>query len=269
MSLKKDKKLVFQSLKTDKYLKRLNINFEKIVEKSILDHKPVEISLYKNIILHYSKNQWVVDKDPNLIELLPILHSMFSNAIIINMIRDPRDILLSKKKAKWSRSGHAWKHVFANLNQIYFSNKYGKSLFGENYVEIKYENLISETKSTLKSLCNKININFEKKMMDYVNESKKIVSKEEMSWKKETLGPILINNINKWKKELPDKEIYLIQKVCNEIMLKNNYELKKIKLSIINHFWIITGQLVIFIFSPIYKIYKTYKISKICKKLKY
>ena len=30
MSLKKDKKLVFQSLKTDKYLKRLNINFEKL-----------------------------------------------------------------------------------------------------------------------------------------------------------------------------------------------------------------------------------------------
>ena len=50
--------------------------------------------------IYSDKNKyWVGDKDPRLTEFLPIVKSLYSMAIVVNIIRDPRDVLVSKKQA--------------------------------------------------------------------------------------------------------------------------------------------------------------------------
>jgi len=48
-------------------------------------------------------NLWIGDKDPRLVEFLPLVKTLFPDAHVIQVIRDPRDVLVSKKKAAWSK----------------------------------------------------------------------------------------------------------------------------------------------------------------------
>ena len=60
----------------------------------------------------------VGDKDPRCIEFLPLLARHWPAAHVVHVIRDPRAVLASKKKAAWSRHRSVVTHVFANRVQL-------------------------------------------------------------------------------------------------------------------------------------------------------
>ena len=95
--------------------------------------------------------------------------------------------------------------------------------YGINYTEIFYEDLISDPVKVLNELCKFLNVNFEEKMLNFSKSAEELVDKEEMQWKKETLGPLLVKNKDKWKKELNEEQIGLIQCVCKPVFDMNMY----------------------------------------------
>ena len=92
--------------------------------------------------------------------------------------------------------------------------------------------------------------------------AKKLVSKSELSWKKETLGPLLRNNLNKWEKELSKKEIVLIQLCCKEI-INSNYELinDKYKLKWSEKLWVLIGMTLIYCMKEPYIFYRKVRLK--------
>jgi hypothetical protein len=167
---------------------------------------------------------WLGDKDPRCIEFLPLLASLFSDMRVLHIIRDPRDVLASKKKAAWSRDASVLRHVFANRVQLKMGRRWGEKLFGDAYMELFYEDLICEPEKELTRVCELLGLDFDARMLEFGASGRQLVSESEMQWKKETLGPLLRGNRGKWKGCLSDFETALAERACAETMRVGNYD---------------------------------------------
>jgi len=117
----------------------------------------------------------------------------------VNIYRDPRDVLSSKKKANWSAGRSLLSYLVASKVQI------SDALLLDtrpNIMSVKYEDLITDPKTTVQSLCEFLGINFEHGMLSFQNTAKSLVHSDEVQWKKETFEPINPNNANQWKSNL-------------------------------------------------------------------
>lgn len=162
------------------------------------------------------------DKDPKLVEYITSVNKIFPEIRIIHIIRDPRDVLLSKMKAAWSKDKPSWYHIFANYVQLKLGNKEGQNL-KEKYLAVFYRDLLSSTIDTLSMICEFLNVEFEREMLLFQKTASKLVSEEEKEWKKETMGPLLKDNIGKWQGNLKDWEVALTELLCIEAFQLGGY----------------------------------------------
>lgn len=185
--------------------------------------------LYREIQRRYAAKQgkdaakWLGEKDPKNIEYLPLLAKAFPDARVLHIIRDPRDVLVSKKRAAWSKDHSALRHIFANRVQMKMGRHLGPRLFGSRYMECLYEDLIADAPAVLSRICTFLGIDYGKTMLNFDQSSKALVSKNEMQWKKETLGPLLKDNTGKWKTQLSTREAALTERMCGEAMKVGGY----------------------------------------------
>ena len=236
-------------LGADTYFARTRLQARDVISEALRGVGQLDALVYTAILkaMTTESSAYVVDKDPRMIEFLPLLKVTAQDARVINVIRDPRDVLASKKKAAWSKSGHAWKHIFANRVQLAIGRKQGAMLFGVNYHEVIYEELISSPERVLSHLCDKLNLNYTPSMMNFGEAAKRLVAHDEMSWKKETLGRLLDDNKGKWRQALACKEIRLTEICCGEAMRAGAYAADRAcsKLGTIDWLWVLTGRLLI------------------------
>lgn len=263
---------VIQKLSDDEPLLRLGLDVSQIVAHAEMQSGLLDLEIYHQMLIsRYEDNvEWVGDKDPRLIEFLPLISLLFPKAAVINIIRDPRDVLLSKKKASWSRTGHVWKHVFANRVQLKLGHNSGTRVLGNNYHEIVYENLIASPREVLSLLCKKIGLQFDETMLSFGDAAKGLVSQSEISWKKETFGPLLSQNKEKWKTELSSKEIVLTELCCKEAFRLggNKTDDRKLRLTLLDKLWVIAGATLIFLADWPYRFYRNYTVRKACKRVR-
>jgi hypothetical protein len=198
------------------------------------------------------------DKDPRLIEYLSTLYSYFPNAYVVNIVRDPRDVLSSKKKAAWSAGRSTMFYAFANRVQLRIARNLGSKLFGKRYIEIVYEDLIRDPETQLKSLCFKLELSYEESLLDFGKQAKKLVSKAEESWKKETFGPLLSDNADKWKKQLSLKEVALTELSCSDAFKIGGYNRSGAinNLPLISKLGVYFSYAVITVLTPVYLIFR-------------
>jgi hypothetical protein len=223
--------------------------------------------LYELLLRQYAARKasadWIGDKDPRSIEYLPVIHRFFPGAVVLHIIRDPRDVLASKKKAAWSRNRTSLLHVFANRVQLKTGRRLGRELFGDRYHELTYEELISRPEAALTSICSLLALQFHPAMLDFAASSKELVTEREMQWKKETLGPLLSSNSGKWQNSLKTWETALVERVCREAFDVAGYRSSHSarKLSLMRR----TAILPLAILFPVLDIaYRRYKAWKLC-----
>jgi hypothetical protein len=262
---------VFRALEEDKSFSRLQVNSLELIRKALTSDELLDLAIYRQMMQMYNveTQPWVGDKDPRLIEFVPLVSSFCPTAKVINIIRDPRDVLLSKKKAAWSRAGHVWKHVFANRVQLKLGCVSGISYFGANYHEVVYEELIAAPEEVLSCLCEAIGLPFDKAMLTFGDAARKLVADNEVSWKKETFGPVLTENKEKWRTGLTPREIVLTELCCKQAFQIGNYlrAARTKKLSLCDRIWVVSGATAIFLLDWPYRLYRNFKVKRACKKI--
>ena len=73
-------------------------------------------------------------------------------------------------------------------------------------------------------MCQWLNISFAQEMLQFSASAKKLVASDEMAWKKEVLGPLITNNMNKWEKALSPEKIGRIEAACSPTFQDGLYE---------------------------------------------
>ena len=156
----------------------------------------------------------------------------FPEAKIINMVRDPRDVLLSQKR-RWRRALIA-KNVskfngfryWMNYHPITISKLWNGAISAADKYEqdsrvkmVNFEKLLSDSETTVKEICDFLELSFQNTMLDVpqVGSSSEQDQPERKGINKE--------RSESWKKGgLNTTELYLCQNITKDCMEKHGYK---------------------------------------------
>lgn len=179
----------------------------------------------------------ICEKTPQNVFYLSEIFELYPNAKVINMVRDPRAILLSQKN-KWNRRNLGGDYMTRKealrlrinyhpitLSKLWNAAIHAAKLFKQDkrVMFIRFEDLLEAPETTLRSICNHIEVAFDSNMLNITQESSSIEKdSKEIGFKKE--------RASNWKKGgLNESERWICQKMCRSNLLENNYEIENIK----------------------------------------
>jgi hypothetical protein len=163
-------------------------------------------------------------KEIKTYEFYPFLKKHFANSKYIHLVRDPRDTALSWRKSLIHKGGviqaaRQWKvdqQQFIKIVELEKSPKFLPSF--------RYEDLVSNTEEVLTSILNSINLKFEKNMLIMDQDSLTNKNAESQKAWENLSKPVMIDNYNKFEKELTSNEIRYIESICYFEMKYLGYE---------------------------------------------
>ncbi len=186
--------------------------------------------LYRDLVKKDAKI-FVVKKDGWYSDNAKLLLKVYNNSKILWMIRDPRATYNSASKSIYSRTGQPIdKNVFHNS---YFWKKYINKMISmrressEKMIEIYYEKFLSSPEETL-SLCWKfldVRILNKYEMSEIIKKhsSSQLIKQSTQHLHKDVINEFILDNVHKWKYQLPSWKIYLINFVCKKQMRETGY----------------------------------------------
>ncbi len=136
--------------------------------------------------------------------------AIFPNARYIHLLRDPRDVGLSSIKMGWS--GNAYYGVDHWIETEVSWNRLSSQLNNDQFIELKYEDLVSSPQNELQKICQFLNLEFEQQMLDFSNTS--------------TYGEINQDSLYRWKNELGAEEKRAIEYKISDLLGKKGYEIQ-------------------------------------------
>lgn len=224
---KEDSKKYKLDASADAYLQRLK--FEETSDLISLDGRKQSLINGFASVLCDSNLKFGADKDTEYVRYLPHLKSAYPDSYLINIIRDPRDVVLSRKKTSW---GSKRSTVFHAAEYVYYFKKNqveGEKLFGKKYIEVQFEHLIENPEMEIKKVLNKLDLSFEESIMNYPKTSNSLIAEDEKAWKGNADKPILKGNSNKWESELDQGVVGLIESEIGAQMKELGYVLSGFK----------------------------------------
>ena len=212
-------------LLADPVLERLAMDVATIAKEA---GQPLDISVYlkiQSLAMDVQGKKRFGDKDPKLIEWLPLLKFYFPKSYVIHIYRDPRGVSLSKQKADWSRRRGTYVNAIVSLAQLRLVSETGPKVFGKNFVEASYEDLVANPEHTLTSLCSQVGLTFEPAMLNFQSKAAELMSPTELQWKSATLELIQGSNAHKCEEELAPHDSLFIERCFRQFMNTRGYPL--------------------------------------------
>ena len=183
--------------------------------------------VYRRLLERWAQGEGkprVGDKDPRILDMLSDLATAFPSGLVVHIVRDPRAVVHSRMNAAWSKDRPWWSHAIVAEEQLRRGRRLGRACFGERYLEVRYEELLARPREVLETICAHVDVPFDAAMLDFGGSARRLVSDDEVSWKKETFGPRLTDNDAKWRGELEPQQVAFIEAVCVEAFDGVGYE---------------------------------------------
>ena len=205
-------------LKKDREFSRAQIDPEILLEGASRDGGRFQVhDVYLELLKEHAIRRdvrVVGDKDPRLMDFLPALARYVPGASILHIVRDPRDVLVSRRKAGWSGGRSDLSHLLVYRAQMRRGRTTGRRCFGERYRELRYEDLLRRPEETLTSVCRHIGVQYDPGMLDFGESARELIAEEEWGWKKNMVGPLMSGNIGNWEEELSPEVRRRVEGLC-------------------------------------------------------
>lgn len=107
------------------------------------------------------------DKTPEYVAHVDDLHRCFPRAQFVHIVRDGRDVYLSLEKRRWSDRGWTPYEVGRYWSRAVRNAASGEARLGAaRFLTVRYEDLVVDTRGTLKRVCAFLAITFEPGMLE-------------------------------------------------------------------------------------------------------
>lgn len=130
------------------------------------------------------KDIWV-EKTPAHIFRLDLILQYVPSAYVIHMLRDGRDVVASivDRAQKYEKKFDNQKDPEYGINRWNKSIRISKKYLGlRNHIFVRYEEFVSDTRSVMEKVCNKIDINYSQIMEEGSDEVAEEVIPEQRGW---------------------------------------------------------------------------------------
>ena len=160
---------------------------------------------------------------------LPLYKNYFDfwpNLKIIHIIRDGRDVLASQMADRFKWGYKSPKDGAKGWIKMISTGKKIKQEYVNSYFELRYEDLISQPKKTTEFICQFLNINWSKHLLNHNNGLAKLIkfdydhpSGEQVKY------PINNSSVGRYLKDLKKKDIREFEKLTYNYLLEYGYKL--------------------------------------------
>lgn len=205
------------ALERDPRIGRLGLDMSEILDAVAVEGTVAWRDVYFRILQDWKVVhgvRLVGEKAPKYVQFLPKLQTVAPRSRVIHLIRDPRAVFLSRRKAAWSAGRPDWSQLLAYAVQYAEGRVVGPRLFGDRYREVLYERLIADPESELASLSDFLGVDYDPVMLRFAESAADIISEDEWSWKREATGPLLTQNAEKWRNELLSSDVARVESAC-------------------------------------------------------
>ena len=153
------------------------------------------------------------DKSPSYINQVALLKSLYPYGRFIHIIRDVRDYCLSMHRA-WGknpiRAAQRWVEGTSRVNR-------DAAVFNNDYLQIRYEDILSSPELTLKKCCQLLQVDFEADMLQISNNTENIGAATGYRFVKQ-------DNKQKYLKYMKPQMRQRIEKIAGEQLHKYGYQ---------------------------------------------
>lgn len=166
------------------------------------------------------------DKNPNAPQV-HLLNDIFPEAMFLHIIRDGRDVAVSKMnlRASWKAQSviscaHSWCWNISFVRSI-------SPILGKRYKEIKYENLVTSPEDTLKEVCDWLDEPYSDAMLDYhLTGARRMPSEIIETEHRNSVLPIDRSKIGMWRKKMSKGDRAVFQTITKPLLKSLGYELE-------------------------------------------
>lgn len=163
------------------------------------------------------------DKTPIFISSIDLLANLFPEAVFVHMVRDGRDVALSRRSARWG-THRLELELLVWRNQIERGRRAGRALGARRYHEIHYEALVDDVEGTAREVCDFVGTEFDPVMLEYrervgrILESQPFPEDHQNLWRPPTKG------LRDWREELTPTQVVLADALAGTTLRDFGYE---------------------------------------------
>jgi hypothetical protein len=171
--------------------------------------------------------RWAVYDPDNLLHIQRIKADI-PEALFVHAIRDGRDIALSLKKMQgftpfpWNRKSRGLRETALYWEWMVRKGRQDGRLIGNDYIEVRYEELATEPESLLKKLGKFLDHDLDYERIQRVSLGR--LSESNSSFRREAGGK-QTNPVNRWRERLSPREVAGLEAMVGDCLTQFGYSL--------------------------------------------
>jgi hypothetical protein len=205
---------------------KLVVDPEAILRRPIRTYRDFVAAIFQAHASLQGKPRWG-DKTPSYTPDIDIIRRIFPDAKIVHLVRDGRDVVLSHKSIEWA-SGNLLKLILDWQWKTTIAHKVG-AVLGNDFLEIRYEDLVRDPEATLRQICKFIDEPYEQSMLNYSDNAKNLVPTESLKWHRKSIQPPNPSQVNMWKTQLSKSERIVFDQLAGDTLSLFGYEREHLK----------------------------------------
>ena len=165
------------------------------------------------------KVRWI-EKTPGHLLDVQTIRSIYPQAKIIRIMRDPRDCALSMSRMPWFHT-----HPLANLEMCAIWDWSANEFFQADPASrvVYYEELVSNPEESVSALCEFIDESYEQSMLESSPSKSTLIASGEW-WKSNSLAEIDTTRTFQWKKTFRLDLLPAAELISHEVIVRHDYE---------------------------------------------
>jgi len=173
----------------------------------------------------FTSKKRIVEKSVEHDEFAIEFKKMFPKAKFIRIIRNPYASVVGFRKQLQKKKFPLLSHPIASLkNSVYWLNR-NKELLGDDYLILKYEDLVIQPEESINHICNFLNIDFEEILLRPTFNSEPWLGNSSTGKPMESISN---ENVDRWKSEITRIEKHIISRYFTPFLKEYGYEVNNL-----------------------------------------
>jgi hypothetical protein len=178
--------------------------------------------LYRIKLTPHGAVRWG-DKGPSYVRVLDSIDAIFPTAQYIHVIRDGRDCTLSAIK-KWGDRFRYYDtyYLMQNWSRNVQAGRTAGEWLAERYLEVRYEQLVSDVEAVVRRICDFLGESFERTMLDHTGLARQLAAP---TGHREVEQPVSQRTVENWRQSMPIFDQQVSARIAGPLLAELGYDM--------------------------------------------